>query len=605
MTFLSVISRFNVHLAHLKGTENVYSDFVSRNPIECSDTKCQVCSFIDDSSNSVIRSCSVKEVLESSVPVPFSSRSGWHELQLSDDSLRRACAHLKQGTKPSKKSTNIRDVKRYLQNTRVARDGLLVVEQRANLGSKVEKIVVPGSYLNGLLECLHLKLNHPSKSQLRQIFTRAYFALNLEDALESVSKQCHTCLSLSDMPNRFLKQSSTTKPTSIGSNFSADIIKRSGQMILMVREYVSSYSLAKLIQNEKATTLRSTLIILLNELTPKSGPLVNVKVDPASACRSLVNDAELKSSGLTLELGHPKFVNKNPVAERAIREMHSELNRELGDATFITEKILSRAVATLNSRIRGQGLSAWEVWTSRDQFSNMSIPVNDMLLIQSQEERKQKSHLPSAVYKARGKKDSYFTPIRKGSIVYINSDRDKTRRRDRYIVTEVGKESCQVQKFTGTQLRARVYTVHRADILTVKPWVFPDVEVESDEDPEIQGSPVPGIIAEVDTESENEDKERDENVEEESEHDTGDEVPANEDKTTRSGRKVRKPGWLLDYTSSELLNTPHCIYASSVHSFVPVAPCSLKLKSVPVAVFIGSVIDVEVMSSLRCSLQFN
>ena len=255
----------------------------------------------------------------------------------------------------------------------------------------------------------------------------------------------------------------------------------------------------------------------------------------------------MKTSGLTLELGQPKFVNKNPVAERAIRELHSELNRELGEATVITEKILSRTIATLNSGIR-EGLSALEIWTSRDQFTNLSIPVNDMLLIQSQEKRKQKSHLPSAISKARGKRDSYFIPIRKGSIVYINSDRDKTRRRDRYIVTEVGRDACQVQKFTGTQLRARTYTVHRADILTVKPWIFPDVEVESDEDQEGQGSryPIPRLVSEVEMEEKVKEVI---NAEEESEHDTGDEQPANDDITTRSGRKVRRPQYLANYTS--------------------------------------------------------
>ena len=162
-TFLSVLSKFNISLAHIKGSDNVYSDFSSRNPVECKLKNCQVCQFITDTSNSVVRSCTVKDVLESGAPVPYSSRSGWYELQVSCESLRRTCAHLKQGTRPSKKSTAVKDVKRYLQVAKVARDGLLVVEQHSPNIGRVEKIVVPRDYLHGLLECLHIKLHHPSK----------------------------------------------------------------------------------------------------------------------------------------------------------------------------------------------------------------------------------------------------------------------------------------------------------------------------------------------------------------------------------------------------------------------------------------------------------
>ena len=56
---------------------------------------------------------------------------------------------------------------------------------------------------------------------------------------------------------------------------------------------------------------------------------------------------------------------------------------------------------------------------------------------------------------------------------------------ERYIVTEVHETTCKVQKFTGLQLRARIYTVNRADILTVQPWRFniqPGQNSEEDSD---------------------------------------------------------------------------------------------------------------------------
>ena len=473
-TFLSVICRFNIQLVHLKGSENIYADYASRNAVECGDGtgRCQVCNFIDTSIQSVVRSCTVQEVLESSAPVPYNSRSGWFELQVTDDTLRRACAHLKQGTKPARNSSNLRDVKRYLQSAKVANDGLVVVPEHIRSVGRVEKIVVPRKFIHALLECLHLKLNHPSKLQLKKVFSRAFFALDLEQALETTAKCCHTCVSLSDMPTRFLHQSSTTVPTAVGSNFAADVVKRRGQSILVIREYVSAYTAAKLIWNEKASTIRTALLVLTSDLIPSTGMKVTIKVDPASACRALSGDSELLRNGIKLELGHPKYKNKVAVVDRAIRELHSELNRVNANSGEITEKILMKAIQTLNCRIRGEGVSAREIWTKRNQYSGEQIPVDDLLLMREKERMKKKSHIPSATYKARGRTNFIQSQLRVGDLVYINSDRDKLHSRDRYVITKVGEDTCDVQKFTGLQLRARVYTVNKADLLTVQPWSF-------------------------------------------------------------------------------------------------------------------------------------
>ena len=362
----------------------------------------------------------------------------------------------------------------------------MVVANYSPVAGRSERIVVPRDFVKGLLECLHLKLQHPSKLQLRKVFVRAYYALDLDEYLDVVAKRCHTCLALSDMPNKFLQQSMTTYPSAIGSNFASDIIKRSGQLILIVREYVSSYTVAKLITDEKSSTLRTALMVLCSEIIPQSGPVTTVKVDPASSCRSLVSDKEVKRCGISLELGEAKFVNKNPVAERAIREVHAELNRVLEGASDSSEIDLVRAIANLNGRIRGEGLSSREVWMMRDQFSGEQLPINDMALIKSQEQRKKKGHEPSASYKARGKAPSTFSPVVRGDIVYLNSDRDKTCQRQRYIVLEVFKESCKVQTFVEMQLRARPYTVHRADVLMIEPWMFKE-EDHQDEDSDNEG----------------------------------------------------------------------------------------------------------------------
>ena len=100
-----------MQVIHMKGVDNIYSDAASRSPPECGDSRCQVCKYISELADSVVRSCSASDVLDARIAVPYSSKAGWYELQHDCESLRRACAHLKQGTTPSKKATNIKDGK--------------------------------------------------------------------------------------------------------------------------------------------------------------------------------------------------------------------------------------------------------------------------------------------------------------------------------------------------------------------------------------------------------------------------------------------------------------------------------------------------------------
>ena len=559
VTFISVLSRYNVHIMHIKGANNVYSDYASRNAPDCTEKACQVCSYIDEATNSVVRSCTVQDILQSTAAVPFSSKSGWHELQVSDRSLRRTAACLQQGTKPSRKETGMKDVKRYLQVARMSKEGLVIVEKHTPRFGRTERIVVPRCYLNGLLQCLHLKLDHPSKSQLRQVFERVFYALDLEVALTTIMKTCHTCLSLSDMPNKFVQQTTTTNPKAIGSNYSADVVKRSGQSILLLREYISSYTTAKLIANEQASTLRNSLLVLSKDMISPHGQ-ATIKVDPASCFRSLENDSILKKNGLQLELGEPKYVNKNPVAEHAVREFHSEVNRLSDNYSQITELLVSKAVGNMNSRIRGEGLSSREIWTQRDQFTNEQIPLQDMQLIKSKSDKKLQSHLPSSYYKSRGKHPENYCPIEKGSIVYINSDRTKLKPRDRYIVTDVSNDTCQVQKFTGDQLRARPYQVKRADIMKVQPWRFLNCHEEDGEQEIVRGRKPIGNLDDTGERDQFPDTEEDisEGSAEEDVLPHGNET--NENFTSRSSRKVRPPSLYdtQDPNDEETNDEPEC-----------------------------------------------
>ena len=55
--------------------------------------------------------------------LPFTSRTDWSAIQAECADLRRTRAHLQQGTRPSKKLTNVKDVKRYLYVATITKDG--------------------------------------------------------------------------------------------------------------------------------------------------------------------------------------------------------------------------------------------------------------------------------------------------------------------------------------------------------------------------------------------------------------------------------------------------------------------------------------------------
>ena len=114
-TFLSTLSKFRIELQHLKGDMNMPSDFQSRNPPECTSDSCQVCKFVADTSDSVVRKITADEVLAGHVKVHYSNRGVWKDLQQNCQYLKRVFAHLSSGTRPRAKSKSSTDVKRYLK----------------------------------------------------------------------------------------------------------------------------------------------------------------------------------------------------------------------------------------------------------------------------------------------------------------------------------------------------------------------------------------------------------------------------------------------------------------------------------------------------------
>ena len=111
-------------------------------------------------------------------------------------------------------------------------------------------------------------------------------------------------------------EQSTGDPTNaISTSFAVDILKHSKQLVLVLRETVTSYTVSKIIENEQHDTLCSALACMSMELGPLDGPMAVIRVDPAPGFVALNEDKAQTDLHLQLEIGRVKNINMNPIAE--------------------------------------------------------------------------------------------------------------------------------------------------------------------------------------------------------------------------------------------------------------------------------------------------
>ncbi len=142
---------------------------------------------------------------------------------------------------------------------------------------------------------------------------------------------------------------------------------------------------------KKRPTLRNAIIGLCAVIIPCNSD-ITIRVDPHPSLASLASDPFLKDAGITLDIGHSKKQNKNPIAESAIHELGAECLTLQPEGGLISDITLAKATSNLNSRIRWSGLSYWEIWTQRDQLTGEQLPIEDRQLILQQHLRQPLSH---------------------------------------------------------------------------------------------------------------------------------------------------------------------------------------------------------------------
>ncbi len=228
-------------------------------------------------------------------------------------------------------------------------------------------------------------------------------------------------------------------------------MRRNRQCILVLSETSTSFTTTCIIDHERHDTLRDAVI----------------RTDPAPGFVCLAQDKLLQQHRITVEIGHIKNVNKNPVAKKGVQEVEDELIRLDPLGGPVTALNLSIATANLNARIRSRGLSAREMWYHRDQCTNQQIPIPDQQLIQSQYQLRKSNHIHSECSKAPHNQSSTSPQVDVGDLVYLRSDHDKSRARNRYLVTSVDGIWCNIRKFIGSQLRNASYRVKKSECFVV------------------------------------------------------------------------------------------------------------------------------------------
>ena len=511
-TFLSSVSRYNAIISHIPGSMNVISDYASRHPLECnSPTECSICKFVAETMNSVISYVTVEDIISGKANMPWTNRKTWGELQDQCDILRKVKFFSSNGTNPNKKSKNMRPVRRHLSaGVILSHDNVLINPVTSPLGPVRERIVVPEKIIHGLVNIMHLRLNHPSAFQLNKAFDRYFFSLNSNSIIKEVCNNCSQCASIREVPSALIQESTEPPPSVVGGKFSADIIKRCSQKIFCIRETVTSYTLAEIIPNETAESVSNAIERLCNLLRPSTASQITIRVDPASAHQSLFKSLKchnnLALKNINLELGRILNKNKNPIIDRAIRELHREIIILQPSGGQISQNLLSQAVANLNCRYRNTGLSSQELWTQRDQITNQQLPISDREVIIQQHEKRLNNHKHSENSKSHGKPPHPTAKVKIGSLVFVYNDREKTSARDRYMVTKIDGNNVKLRKFTNKYFGIKEYDAKLQEIYPVPS--IESVELQDDiysesSDDEYYNSQAPNLFKRNDTSQSN------------------------------------------------------------------------------------------------------
>merc|ERR1711891_12138 len=129
---------------------------------------------INDDSTSMITKITADDIEKGRVSMPFTQRPGWLKVQQNDKTHQQLAWLIHTSQTPEKRKTKGENTKlKLLHNLykngqlKKAADGFITITHSdVNMGEFMA-ISVPHTMFPGLIQALHLKLNHPSKLQLQ------------------------------------------------------------------------------------------------------------------------------------------------------------------------------------------------------------------------------------------------------------------------------------------------------------------------------------------------------------------------------------------------------------------------------------------------------
>ena len=250
----------------------------------------------------------------------------------------------------------------------------------------------------------------------------------------------------------------------MGTVFSADVIRREGQKILVLQDIFSSFLVTQMIPNEQSNTLQQSMVQLSANYKHPSG--CKIRVDTAPGFQALKKDKFLLSIGIELDFGRIKNKNKNPSIDKAIQDLEKEIKRLSPEAGPISAGLLAVAACNTNSRVRKCGLSAKEILTKRENFSGNPLNFNDEEISANRYENRVKNHESSAKSKAPGAQPAKKAEVTIGDIVHVKGEGSKHKAREFYIISAIDSDQsiAYIQKFCGSTLRERQYEVKLNEI---------------------------------------------------------------------------------------------------------------------------------------------
>lgn len=477
--FLSSLSENNIDLKHCPGVDTKVADYNSRNPMYCDEKRCQICKYMNDQctiGENCVNSVSVQDILAGTARLPLTEKPAWIQVQKEDDMHNRLFKLIRSGgLQPEPKLRGHMDLK-LMYNLykkgllKIDSFGLIVVKHvDVSSGIEYEAISVPKHIYPSIVQSLHIKLQHPSRSQLHKFVHRYFHCTGSTKSVDEIHRLCQICTSLSKVPPPVVSHS-TQQVESLGSQFSADVLVSDNQKIFLCREKLSQFLFSRIIQDETAETLRTVILESVLDIMPSTGTTVRVDAAPGlfsiqQALQDLENDDILKKCSVKLEIGRTHNVNKNPIAENCVKEFRKERLRLDPRGGPISEQDRILITKNVNSRIRNRGLSSKEILLRRDHESNNIISIKDSDLSLSQFNKR---NLVNDKHNNTATDSPHSFTI--GDRIYIISDLSKLRSREEYIVTSLFSKNdekwAEIMKSEG-QFRKKKYSVKLSEIMPV------------------------------------------------------------------------------------------------------------------------------------------